>query len=199
MSLRRVLFLGIAGLGLYLVWRQAQAAQYPGVLVSTWADLTGSGTAADNGIEQAVQTITTGATDIVTNSTRGERNNNPGNIVYSPANNWQGQIGHDGRFVTFSSPEYGIRALGLLLTKYMSQGYNSVSSIINHWAPPNENDTAAYIADVSATTGISANAIVDQSAVPAIAQAIIKHENGRVIYTPQQLASGFSMAGYNVA
>ncbi|MEQ1977397.1 hypothetical protein ABLA76_16585, partial [Xenorhabdus sp. SGI240] len=80
--------------------------------------------------------------------TRGIRNNNPGNIDYIPANKWQGQIGietgvKNSRFCLFESPEYGIRALMKLLTNYHKGGHNSVSKMINRYAPNSENNTSA--------------------------------------------------------
>lgn len=137
---------------------------------------------------------------MTTGATRGERNNNPGNI--RPAGyTWQGQTGIDsgsmGSYLIFSSPEYGIRAIAKdLLTKYR-RGLNTVSEIINVWAPPSENATAAYIAAVSASLGVMSYTQLDLTNINTLTNfvyAIIKHENGRVIYTPAQIAEGVSMA-----
>ena len=43
-------------------------------------------------------------------TTLAERNNNPLNIRYSPANKWQGQTGENKGFCTFRNEAYGIRA-----------------------------------------------------------------------------------------
>lgn len=49
-------------------------------------------------------------------------------------------------FCQFSSISYGIRALCRTLFSYhVKYGLNSVSEIISRYAPPSENDTAAYI------------------------------------------------------
>ncbi|HGY2308601.1 TPA: structural protein, partial [Pseudomonas aeruginosa] len=49
---------------------------------------------------------------------RGIRNNNPGNIVWSARNNWQGQLPHDPqiepRFCRFDTAHNGTRALAKL-------------------------------------------------------------------------------------
>ncbi|MBN5203088.1 hypothetical protein JY494_26615, partial [Serratia marcescens] len=66
---------------------------------------------------------------------RGLRNNNPGNIEASDKNPWEGQTGSDGRFAKFETPEHGIRALGKNLLSYQRQGYDTVSEIVNRWAP----------------------------------------------------------------
>ncbi|MCS1340536.1 hypothetical protein NX036_25235, partial [Escherichia coli] len=77
---------------------------------------------------------------------RGIRNNNPGNLEYSKTNPWVGQTGDDGRFAKFETPEHGIRALGRNLMSYQRQGIDTVSEIINRWAPPTDkNDTMSYI------------------------------------------------------
>lgn len=113
-------------------------------------------------------------------ATRGIRNNNPGNIRVSK-DQWEGMTGDDGAFVTFDSPESGVRALGKNLLSYGRQGYDSIEKIINRWAPPNENDTKAYIDSVVAATGIPATQSLDLSdpdTLSSLAQAISFHETG---------------------
>lgn len=113
-------------------------------------------------------------------ATRGIRNNNPGNIRVSK-DQWEGMTGDDGAFVTFDSPESGVRALGKNLLSYGRQGYDSIEKIINRWAPPNENDTQAYINSVVAATGIPATQSLDLSdpdTLSSLAQAISFHETG---------------------
>lgn len=113
-------------------------------------------------------------------ATRGIRNNNPGNIRVSK-DQWEGMTGDDGAFVTFDSPESGVRALGKNLLSYGRQGYDSIEKIINRWAPPNENDTQAYIDSVVAATGIPATQSLDLSnpdTLSSLAQAISFHETG---------------------
>ncbi|OAT35994.1 structural protein [Proteus myxofaciens] len=77
---------------------------------------------------------------------RGERNNNPGNLRHG--SNWQGLslLQTDKEFCQFISPEFGIRAIYKLLKTYQSKhGLNTVSMIINRYAPANENNTNSYI------------------------------------------------------
>lgn len=137
---------------------------------------------------------------MTTGATRGERNNNPGNI--RPAGyTWQGQVGIDsgsmGSYLIFSSPEYGIRAIAKdLLTKF-SRGLDTVRKIITAYAPPSENPTESYISAVSSSMGVMSFTTLnlrDVSTLTNFVYAIIKHENGRVIYTPAQVAEGVSMA-----
>ncbi|WPJ67917.1 hypothetical protein MBBL139_40 [Staphylococcus phage MBBL139] len=128
-------------------------------------------------------------------ATRGIRNNNPGNIRVSK-DQWEGMTGDDGAFVTFDSPESGVRALGKNLLSYGRQGYDSIEKIINRWAPPNENDTQAYIDSVVAATGIPATQSLDLSdpdTLSSLAQAISFHETGSR-YDPEVYKQGVARA-----
>ena len=128
-------------------------------------------------------------------ATRGIRNNNPGNIRVSK-DQWEGMTGDDGAFVTFDSPESGVRALGKNLLSYGRQGYDSIEKIINRWAPPNENDTKAYIDSVVAATGIPATKSLDLSdpdTLSSLAQAISFHETGSR-YDPEVYQKGVARA-----
>ncbi|WGL34739.1 peptidoglycan transglycosylase [Escherichia phage vB_EcoP-R1] len=128
-------------------------------------------------------------------ATRGIRNNNPGNIRVSK-DQWEGMTGDDGAFVTFDSPESGVRALGKNLLSYGRRGYDSIEKIINRWAPPNENDTKAYIDSVVAATGIPATQSLDLSnpdTLSALAQAISFHETGSR-YDPEVYQKGVARA-----
>ncbi len=96
-------------------------------------------------------------------TTRGVRNNNPGNIDYNQRNSWQGQLGLElgvakPRFARFDSPENGIRVLGKLPLAYRGTddmpgvggpGIDTVREIINRWAPGNGNYTVAYVGAVA--------------------------------------------------
>lgn len=126
-------------------------------------------------------------------ATRGERNNNPGNI--RPASyTWQGQIGIDsgpmGSYLIFERPEDGIRAIAKdLMTKY-ARGLNTVHAIINRWAPPSENDTNAYVKAVANEVGVQPDDKIDlndASTLTKLVTAIIRHENGRVIYAESMI------------
>lgn len=129
---------------------------------------------------------------------RGIRNNNPGNLEYSKTNPWSGQTGDDGRFAKFETPEHGIRALGRNLLSYQRQGIDTVSDIINRWAPPEDNNnTPAYIKAVCEQLGVAPDQQLDASnpdTLKALCAAIIHHENGSQPYSDKQLASGVSAA-----
>lgn len=129
---------------------------------------------------------------------RGIRNNNPGNLEFSKTNPWVGQTGDDGRFAKFETPEHGIRALGRNLLSYQRQGIDTVSDIVEKWAPEKDgNDTVAYIKAVCAQLGVTPDQQLDASnpdTLKALCAAIIQHENGSQPYSDQQLATGVSAA-----
>ncbi|EAN7682871.1 hypothetical protein ELU27_00990 [Salmonella enterica] len=131
-------------------------------------------------------------------SARGIRNNNPGNLEFSKTNPWVGQTGDDGRFAKFETPEHGIRALGRNLLSYQRQGIDTVSDIINRWAPPSDNNnTEAYIQAVCAQLGVTPDQPLDASnpdTLKALCASIIQHENGSQPYSDQQLVTGVSAA-----
>lgn len=141
---------------------------------------------------------TAGGDEASADGPRGVRNNNPGNLEASSSNPWVGQTGSDGRFAKFETPEHGIRALGRNLLSYQRQGIDTVSDIINRWAPPSDNnDTAAYIKSVCAQLGVKADQPLDASnpdTLQALCAAIIKHENGSQPYSNEQLSTGVSAA-----
>ena len=133
--------------------------------------------------------------------TRGERNNNPGNIRLSPTGEpWIGEQANedDPAFCQFDTPEDGIRALAKTLIAYQRKhNLNTVREMIGRWAPPSENDTDAYVyavsqdMDVTPTQALNLN---DSATLANLCKAIIRHENGRVIYSDEQVNEGVQRA-----
>lgn len=122
----------------------------------------------------------------------GLRNNNPGNLVKT-ANTWDGEVKGDGRFASFATPEHGLRALCKNLLAYNKRGYTTVEQIIGRWAPPNENDTAAYTAAVSKALGVPADKrldLTDINTLTALCASITQHENGSNPYSQEQITTG---------
>jgi hypothetical protein len=128
------------------------------------------------------------------NQTRGERNNNPGNIVKSTIP-WQGKIaGNDSTFETFDTPVNGIRAIGRNLMAYYNQGRKTVHDIIYHWSAT---DQASYSAQVAAALGISEYDPVDlnnPATLQVFVNEIIRRENGRIIYASSVINSALGLA-----
>ena len=118
---------------------------------------------------------------------RGIRNNNPGNI--EKGQDWNGERKNqkDSRFEEFQSPEYGIRAMGMIIRTYHKKyGLNTIEGIVTRWAPPNENDTENYIKVVSQISGINPKVelnlfnngkVYNRKALSKILKAMIRMEN----------------------
>lgn len=101
----------------------------------------------------------------MTNLSRGLRNNNPGNIRIN-SDNFLGEVkpSQDSAFKQFKTMDYGYRAIFVILTNYINKyGANTIAKIITRWAPPNENNTQAYINTVAARSGINANTLLDMN------------------------------------
>jgi len=107
--------------------------------------------------------------------------NNPGNIR---------GLGGKG-FLQFSSPQGGVIAARNNLNAYMKAGWgNNIQDIISHWAPPNENNTAAYIKNMAQWTGYGATQQIDlkdPQVMASILSGIFRQEGTRHQYSPQQV------------
>ena len=111
-------------------------------------------------------------------SSRGMRNNNPGNIEYGAFAKRMGATGSDGRFAIFPTMDAGKRATDALLNGYVDKGFDSVNKIINRWAPSSENNTSAYVGAVSSRLGVDPNQKLTREQLGGVAEAIYGHENG---------------------
>lgn len=117
----------------------------------------------------------------------GIRNNNPGNIKWSSANDWVGQTGQDANgFAIFSDPVYGLRAMFMVLQAYSNEGALfpnstapfSISTIAPRWTATNQ---AGWTATVEQVSGIPRGQQIDptsQSQMSALVNGIIAAENG---------------------
>lgn len=129
---------------------------------------------------------------------RGQRNNNPGNLIKG-SDRWDGETqGNDPRYATFSTPEAGIRAMGKTLINYQSaHGLNTIGDIVSRWAPATENNTEAYITTVAKQMGVKADSplnLRDPDTLGKLTRAMIQVENGKQPYTDAQINSGLSAA-----
>lgn len=97
--------------------------------------------------------------------TRAWRNSNPGNIRYSKFAQKVGAIGQAGGFAVFPDEATGMYAIEALLR---TDSYNklTVAGAITRYAPPVENDTAAYHRSLEKLTGLSINRMM-QTLTPA--------------------------------
>lgn len=115
---------------------------------------------------------------------RGIRNRNPGNLEKTQTV-WDGEIrpGGDERFCEFESLIMGCRALiKTLVTYHTKHGCSTVRSIIERWAPSNENDTESYMEHVASSISKGVDESIpfdlDPTYYLAIAKTIARHENG---------------------
>jgi hypothetical protein len=103
---------------------------------------------------------------------RPQRNNNPGDLVYSSEAIRFGATGTDGRFAIFPDAETGWKALqgwfsvparfdssGNLIGGYLGA---TIEQAINRFAPPSENNTAGYVAFVANATGLSQDTLLTE-------------------------------------
>jgi len=136
----------------------------------------------------------------MTETPRGLRNNNPGNIRISKIH-WIGEADAqpDPDFVTFSAPEYGIRAVCKILLSYQADDRcQTIRQLISRWAPPNENDTGAYVDAVSRACGLGPDdptCVRQASVMTPLVEAIIRQETGEQPYPPDLIARALSLAG----
>lgn len=121
-----------------------------------------------------------------TGGTRAWRNLNPGNIRYSEFSRNAGAIGQAGGFAVFPDEETGTRAISSLLR---GQSYNNltIARVITRYAPPSENNTAAYHRRIQQITGLNINRRISDlsdgelSRVVDAIRAIEGWEAGRII------------------
>jgi hypothetical protein len=119
----------------------------------------------------------------------GIRSNNPGNLE---PGGWQGEMGRadGGRFARFNTMRNGIRALSKQLLVYYDRHkalngsrIDTVDEAVSRWAPPNENNTEAYIAMVCTVCEVNRDDRLDfhdptGNTLWWLARAIMYQENG---------------------
>lgn len=136
---------------------------------------------------------------------RGIRLNNPGAIRHNPNNPWQGKSVDqpDPSFVKFDDPIFGVRAIARILIGYEKRGLNTVRKVIETWAPPNENNTTAYVNHVADELNVDPDDVIDvdsEAVMMALIPAIIEHENGvpldkKAWYSDKVIREGIKRAG----
>ena len=140
-------------------------------------------------------------------TTRGIRNNNPGNIEKHGGAKWQGLAKRhemtpaqkkEKRFCVFRSPEWGIRALVKIIQTYERKySLDTVRGIIERWAPPVENDTSSYITQVAIALNVEQDEPLNLSnsrTMTTLVKAIIGHENGSQPYADATIRAAVALA-----
>lgn len=108
------------------------------------------------------------------------RNNNPLNIR-TGNNAWAGKGADNGSgFENFDTADHGFRAGIKLIKNHITNGDNTLSSLIRTWAPSSDNNNPAqYAQAVSRETGIPVDAPLnpdDRQQITSVARAMAKQE-----------------------
>ena len=127
----------------------------------------------------------------------GVRCNNPGNLERTaPPIPWRGLTGYDGVECVFDTPENGWHSLCKdLANAQRLHGRRTITEIITPYAPPAENDTAAYIADVCGRLRVAPDIaldLTDCSMLARLGQAIAYHEQGADYWPPEMIYAAAS-------
>lgn len=187
------LLAGLAGAaGLYVYYLNSQSFQ--DALGN--ASVSSNGHTSDGGLIEAITQLPQEAVSTVD---RGFRNNNPGNIKPTSDTEFNGQTGRDAQgFGIFSSMEYGIRAIAVILKNYQNRdGLNTVREMITRWSTT---DQGAYADNVSAQLGVQPDDYIDvndPSTMQGMITGIITQENGALLastVTGAQIANGIALA-----
>lgn len=123
----------------------------------------------------------------------GVRGNNPGNIRDASGTG----------FASYATPAAGLAQLGHQLNLYATgksrntggRSLDTLQDIISTYAPPNENNTSAYIADVSQRMGVKPTDrlnLSDPDTLASLMRGITIHEQGRNPYSNQQFRDAAS-------
>lgn len=128
---------------------------------------------------------------------RGVRNNNPGNLNFANQAGATKESGENGRFAVFGSMQEGAAALYRQLQLYMKRGTNTLSGIVNKYAPAGDNNNVgAYISALMKATGKGANEAIDSGDTGTIARlmkGIVDHENGRGYVSASDIMGGIQL------
>lgn len=133
---------------------------------------------------------------------RGIRNNNPLNI--RKGNQWKGERfpQTDKQFEEYISLTFGFRAAFILIRNYIT-GFNgsrskfdTIDKLIKRWAPPQENNTKAYIDRVTSSSRINQFAKLDwknRKQMIALVRAMAAVECG-FWFSENEVAAGYDLA-----
>ncbi len=101
-------------------------------------------------------------------------NNNPGNLRFVGQ---QGATQGENGFAKFSSPEAGVKALESQIKLDASRGL-TLQQFINKYAPPTENNTNQYLAQMTQMLGVPPTTKISNVDIKRLTQAIALKESG---------------------
>lgn len=115
--------------------------------------------------------------------TRGERNNNPGNIIYGRFAQRMGATGEDsGGFAIFPSALQGINAIGANLRSYGRKGFNTPFEIAHRWSTTDQDAYTKRLANLFGGNPNQQLDMNDPAVIASLSRGIITQENGRDPY-----------------
>lgn len=130
-------------------------------------------------------------------SPRGIRNNNPGNLNFVGQAGATKEEGENGRFAVFGSMTDGIAALYKQIQLYFKRGTDTISEIVNKYAPASDNNNVmAYINSLVKATGKGAHESLgsaDMSTIFNLLKGIINHENGKGYVSDEEIMRGIQV------
>jgi hypothetical protein len=127
---------------------------------------------------------------------RGIRNNNPGNLEFANQPGAVHEQGGGGRFAAFGSMTEGLAALADQLERYAARGNDTLAGMISTFAPPGENNTGAYIANLAKALGVSPAAhlnLENDNVLRTLMLGIANVENGPGMLQVDQINAGIDL------
>lgn len=110
---------------------------------------------------------------------------------------WEGQVTPPGLskiFCQFESMFMGLRAGYIDIKNSISEGYNTVEKFVGHYAPPTENDTAAYIKAVSQHLQMGATETLQLAQLKELGVAVLVQEQGSCQFSDSILSEAVAAA-----
>lgn len=138
--------------------------------------------------------------------TRAIRNNNPCNIRQGDP--WRGMMIRammspdqlaEHAFCVFAEAKWGFRAAAIIVSNDLKRGIDTCTKLIERWAPPNENNTTAYIGAVAKEVGVDPNFMLhnDRPTISKLLKAMATHEAGSwPAEWDAELSSGLDLAKF---
>jgi len=116
-------------------------------------------------------------------TTRGLRNNNPGNLK-AVGNQMRDREG----FRVFGTMEEGVAAAEAQLGRYAERGIDTMEKIVNTWAPSKDgNDVEAYLKNLEEWTGLDRKQQLLPSQYHSVMAGMFRHESGKGAPTEAQI------------
>lgn len=138
-------------------------------------------------------------------TTRGIRNNNPGNIKYGAFARSLGATGQDsGGFAIFPDAQSGLNAIAANLRSYGRKGFNTPSSIAHRWSTTDQDAYTARLASMFGGDASKSLNMDDPAVINALRNGIILQENGSNPYAAGMLggatpgSAGTATAGIGI-